>query len=87
MIYLFQNIVKLFVMSTYSLFFNMKEMGQCERFRLVFGSFGFMHFLTAFNPLNRRPPAVEQGYRRIVTHNNDYVENGMVYTSEERLNP
>ena len=77
----------LFVMFTYPLMFTMQEMGQCERFRLVFGSFGFMHFLTAFNPLNRRPPAVEQGYRRIVTHNNDYVENGMVYTSEERLNP
>ena len=89
MVYFFQkyDIVKLFVMSTYSLFFNMKEMGQRERFRLAFGSFGFMHFLTAFNPLNRRPPAVEQGYRRIVTYNNDYVQNGMVYTSEERLNP
>ena len=93
MVYLFQNIIFLendmilFVMFTYPLIFTMQEMGQCERFRLVFGNFGFMHFLTAFNPLNRRPPAVEQGYRRIVTHNNDYVENGMVYTSEERLNP
>ena len=68
-------------------FFTLQEMSQCERFRLVFGNFGFMHFLTAFNPLNRRAPAVEQGYRRIVTYNNDYVQNGMVYTSEERLNP
>ena len=62
-------------------------MTACERFRLVFGPCGLMHFITAFNPLNRRSPAVEEGYRRIVTYNNDYILNGMVHTSEERLQP
>ena len=62
-------------------------MTYCERFRLVFGSCGMMHFICAFNPLSRRSPVLEQGFRRIVTYNNDYILNGMVYTSEERLNP
>lgn len=62
-------------------------MGYCERFRVVFGSCGFMHFICPFNPLNRTPAVIEPGYRRIVTHNNDYILNGMVHTSEDRLNP
>ena len=68
-------------------YFIPQEMGAWDRFRLVFGPCGFMHFVTAFNPLSRRAPVVEMGYRRIVTHNNDYILNGMVHTSEERLNP
>ena len=62
-------------------------MTYCERFRLVFGSYGVMHFICAFNPFARSVPAIEHGFRRIVTYNNDYVSNGMVHTSEERLNP
>ena len=68
-------------------YFTPQEMGAWDRFRLVFGPCGFMHFITSFNPLSRRAPVVEMGYRRIVTHNNDYILNGMVHTSEERLNP
>ena len=68
-------------------YFTLQEMGAWDRFRRVFGPCGFMHFITAFNPLSRRAPVVEMGYRRIVTHNNDYILNGMVHTSEERLNP
>ena len=62
-------------------------MSHYDRFRLVFGSYGFMHFISAFNPLERNASVVEAGYRRIVTYNNDYIVNGVVHTSEERLNP
>ncbi len=59
-------------------------MSQCERFRIVFGSCGIMHFICPFNPLGKNP-GLEPGYRRTVTYNNEYILNGMVQTTEERL--
>jgi len=62
-----------------------------DRFRQIFGgSLGFLHFLFPFlpslGPCGVLPSVVEDGYRRIVTYNNDYISNGMVHTSEHLLN-
>lgn len=55
-----------------------------QRFELVFGSCGLMHFLVPFVPYDG--PPVDEGYRRIITYNSDYVRNGMVRNDEEVTN-
>ena len=62
-----------------------KEIGKWDRFTVVFGSCGLLHFLFPAFPYLGRPAAVENGYRRIVTYNNDYILNGMVHTSDTLL--
>ena len=47
-----------------------------ERFRLVFGEFGLLHFFSPILPFQN--PKVDEGYRRIITYNSDYVANGML---------
>jgi len=63
-----------------------KEVTRWERFQTVFGgSLGILHFVTPFLPCGALEPAIEHGYRRIVTYNNDYIVNGMVHTSDHLL--
>ena len=52
-----------------------------QRFRMVFGDCGYLHFLFPFLPFY--VPEVDEGYRRIITYNQDYVLNGMVVTNEK----
>ena len=52
-------------------------------FEDVFGQCGLLHFLLPMVPFEM--PKAELGYRRIVTFNNDYVDNGTIRTSETSL--
>ena len=47
-----------------------------ERFRQVFGECGLLHFFSPILPFQN--PKVDEGYRRIITYNSDYVANGML---------
>ena len=47
-----------------------------QRFRNVFGPCGLLHFLSPFLPFEC--PRIDDGYRRIITYNSDYVVNGVV---------
>ena len=50
-----------------------------QRFSQVFGPCGFLHFFFPFLPFEA--PLVDEGYRRIITYNSDYVVDGMVVTN------
>ena len=50
-----------------------------QRFSRVFGPCGLLHFFFPFLPFEA--PPVDEGYRRIITYNSDYVVDGMVITN------
>ena len=52
-----------------------------QRFNQVFGYCGFLHSFFPILPFE--PPQVDEGYRRIITYNSDYVVDGMVYTNHQ----
>lgn len=61
-----------------------------QRFRQVFGPMGILHFASPFLPFEK--PRIDEGYRRIITYNSDFVVNGVVvatntdtYENQENL--
>ena len=58
---------------------DMVYLSPSQRFKQVFGQCGLLHFLSPFLPFDS--PKVDDGYRRIITYNSDYVVNGMVYAA------
>ena len=52
-----------------------------QRFQQVFGPCGFLHFLSPFLPFEC--PKIDEGYRRIITYNSDFVVNGVVVPSND----
>lgn len=55
---------------------DMVYLSRSQRFRQVFGPIGFLHFISPFLPFEN--PRIDEGYRRIITYNSDFVVNGVV---------
>lgn len=58
---------------------DMVYLSHSQRFRQVFGPLGILHFISPFLPFEN--PRIDEGFRRIITYNSDFVVNGVVVAS------